>query len=417
MARGEADLESPGEIAGPDTDLGFGWDAGPTYRFGQRFPKWKNADKTGLVQDFALEGRVGGSLYLDGGWLSGDLFDDDDDGLAGKIRRARIHTRGTLRYWRTTQYKAEFALEDGDFFLNDFYLQWRFTRWIDTFKVGYFDPPASLEALAGSGDRTLMETPPAVSAFAPGFRIGAEVAGSFEHPSIAWAFNLSSLGQRPQSGDASSSPLRLTTRVVWRPWIDDAAEVPDLFHLGVSLRYQIAGGGTIRYRARPESFLSDFVIDTDDLAGAFGTVGFEALWRRGPLAVQGEAFQVAIDEDDEGSLHFWGIYGQAAWALTGEVKPYDAKRAILGRTTPRRPFAPRRGEWGALELTGRLAWIDLDDGAVRGGRMLTVHLGPAWTWNRFVRVLGGYVYAHADGVDGEDTGDAHVLQTRLELAF
>jgi phosphate-selective porin OprO/OprP len=369
------------------------------------------------VQDFALEGRIGGSLYLDGGWLAGDLFDDDDDGLVGKIRRARINTRGTTRYWRTTQYKAEFAFEDGDFFLNDFYLQWRFTRWIDTFKVGYFDPPVSLEALAGSGDRTLMEIPPAVSAFAPGFRIGAEVAGSFEHPSIAWAFNLSSIGQRPQSGDASSSPLRLTTRVVWRPWIDDAAEVPDLLHLGVSLRYQIAGGGTIRYRARPESFLSDFVIDTDDLAGAFGTVGLEALWRRGPLALQGEAFQVAIDEDDEGSLNFWGMYGQVAWALTGEVKPYDAKRAILGRTTPRRDFAPLRGHWGALELTGRLAWTDLDDGAVRGGRMLTVHLGPAWTWNRFVRVLGGYVYAHVDGVDDEDAGDAHILQTRLELAF
>jgi hypothetical protein len=50
--------------------------------------------------------------------------------------------------------------------------------------------------------------------------------------------------------------------------------------------------------------------------------------------------------------------------------------------------------------------------------MLTLHLGPAWTWNRFVRVLGGYVYAHVDGIEDEDdAGDAHVLQARFELAF
>jgi len=41
-------------------------------------------------------------------------------------------------------------------------------------------------------------------------------------------------------------------------------------------------------------------------------------------------------------------------------------------------------------------------------------VGPVWTWNRFVRVLGSYVYAHPTR---SDEGDAHILQLRLELEF
>jgi phosphate-selective porin OprO/OprP len=367
------------------------------------------------VQDVLLVGRIGGSLSLDGGYLAGGPFDADDAGLAGRVRRARLYTRGELHYGRPTEYKVEFAFEGRKFFLNDFYLRWRFSRWVDSIKFGYFDPPVSLEALAGTGDRSLMETPPAVSAFAPGYRIGLEVAGSQEAPSLAWAANVSSVGQQPQDGDASSSPLRLTGRLVWRPWLDEEASEPELLHLGASLRYQISKSGTVRYRARPESFLADYAVDTGDIEGGFGTLGLEALWRRGPLALQAEAFQVLIDAEEEGSLHFWGLYGQATWAVTGEAKPYDAARGILGRTVPRASLAPREGRWGALELTGRVAWIDLRDGGVRGGRMLTLHVGPAWTWNRFARVLAGYVFAHTSG--RADAGDAHVAQVRLELAM
>lgn len=400
------------EAEAPRPRFDLGWDAGPTYSLWRSTARLRAHDPTGWLSDFELRGRVGGSLSLDGGFLDGP---DGEHGLTGAVRRARLYTSGRFQIGRPIEYKFEFALEEREIFFNDFYLRWRFSRWIDSIQIGYFDPPVGLDALAGSRDRGLMELAPALSAFAPGFRIGAQASGSFERPSLAWAFNVSSLGQRPNDAEVSSSPLRLTARGVWRPWIDESSATPSLLHVGLSLRYQIAGAGSVQFRSRPESFLADYAIDTGRLAGGFGTIGFELAWRRGPLFLQGEILRSQVDAEGHGSVGLHGLYAQASWAVTGEHRPYDAKRGVFGRIEPAHGFAPRAGHWGALETTVRVGWIDLTDGDVRGGRMLTLHLGPAWTLNRHVRLLGGYVLAHVRDRPGDEV--AHVLQARVELWF
>jgi phosphate-selective porin len=59
--------------------------------------------------------------------------------------------------------------------------------------------------------------------------------------------------------------------------------------------------------------------------------------------------------------------------------------------------------------------VDLDDGPVRGGKMLTVNVGTVWTLNHYVRIHLGAVYARANR-RGKKT-DAAIAQTRLELRF
>lgn len=305
----------------------------------------------------------------------------------------------------------QFAFEDGSFYLNDFYFRWHPPRWVDTIRLGFFDSPISLEALTGSGDRVLLEVPAAVSAFAPGSRLGVEVTGTWEQPSLTWLFNLASVGQSQPFAEASSDTLRAIGRVAWRPGYDPSPEAR-LLHLGLSTSFVLAGGGSLQYRARPESILGDSLVDTDEIDGDSVFVGLEAAWRRGPLTIQGEMLRSFVNADEEGSLRFHGLYAEATWVLTGEVRPYQTGYAIWGRITPERPLAPRRGQWGALELTARTSWLDLDDGDVRGGRLWTASVGPAWTWNRYVRVLAGYVFARPTRTDEDD---AHVLQLRLEL--
>jgi hypothetical protein len=51
-------------------------------------------DKIGLVSDLRLRGRLGGSLYLDGGWRT---LDGHDDGFRALVRRARLYARNTGR--------------------------------------------------------------------------------------------------------------------------------------------------------------------------------------------------------------------------------------------------------------------------------------------------------------------------------
>lgn len=392
----------------PESHFDFGWDEGPTYEL------YQSSGPLGLVRDVRLRGRIGGSLFLDGGYLAGSAFEDDE--WATAVRRARLYTAGVFTLGAPTSYKFEFAIEGKHVYLNDFYLRWDFSRWIDSIQVGYFDPPVSLEALESTRDRGLMETPPAVSAFAPGMRIGAQVAGSSEDPPLSWALSLSSVGQRPNDADASSSPLRATGRLVWHPLLEAEDAEPTLLHVGLSLRYQIAGSGSVEFRSRPESFLSDYLVDTDELDGPFYTVGAELAGQRGPVLLQAEYLRTQVDWEDHYSLSFYGLYGQARWVVTGEVRPYDEKRAIFGRVNPAAPLSWERGQWGALELTARAGWLDLSNRGVRGGRMLSVDVGPAWTANDHLRLLLGYVFARITDRP-ESSGNAHIVQGRIELWF
>jgi len=389
--------------------LDFGWDDGLTYELGYRTPIPERFDPLDLARDVRLRGRVGGSLFLDVGRLGGPAL---DDGWDGTVRRARFLTRGELARWTATEYKVEFSLERGGFYFNDFYLRWRPARFVDALKFGYFQPPVSLESIAASADRSLMEVPAPVAAFAPGFEGGFEIAGSRASPDLSWALALSRSGQDQESVDASDAQGRATGRLVWRPWYDGQAGA--LLHLGASVSYSTAGSGGIRYRARPESYLAPYLLDTDEIAGEATLLALEAAWQRGPLSLQAELFQSFVGADAGGSLRFGGGYLQASWVATGEHRPYDRAQAIFGRVAPREDFAPRHGRWGALELAARLSWLDLADGPVDGGRLYGVGLGVTWTWNRFVRIQAGYGFSHTRG--GPEAGGAgHILQTRLEL--
>jgi phosphate-selective porin OprO/OprP len=387
----------------------LGWDDGLTYALGYKTPIPDSIDPLDLARDVRLRGRIGASLALDLGHLSGPAL---DDGWRATVRRARFLTRGELARWTRTEYKFEFSLERGGFYLNDFYLRWRPARFVDAVKFGSLQPPVSLESIAASGDRSLMEVPAPVAAFAPGFEGGFEFAGSRASPDLSWALALTSAGQDQQSVDASDTLGRATGRLVWRPWYD--AQAGALLHLGASVSYSTAGSGGIRYRARPESYLAPYLLDTDAIAGDATLVALEAAWQRGPLSLQGELFQSFVGADVGGSLRFGGGYLQASWVATGEHRPYDRAQAIFGRVAPRADFAPQRGRWGALELAARLSWLDLADGPVDGGRLYGVGLGVTWTWNRFVRLQAGYGYSHTRG-GAETDGAGHILQARLEL--
>jgi phosphate-selective porin len=279
----------------------------------------------------------------------------------------------------------------------------------------YFDPPLAFQDLASDDTRTLIETAAPVSAFVPSSLLAVELAGREDDPSLSWVLQISSFGQRQESGDASRQPLRFGGRLVWRPFGDVPADAPVL-HLGASVACSPPGTGSqVRHRARPESFLADYVLDTGEIDGSTTLVGVEAVWRRGAYTVQGEVFTSTLYGTDVGNPTFFGGYAQASVALTGEVRPYDVASSGFERIQPKSPFGWRRSGSEALELSGRLSWLDLSQREVEGGRLFMLAFGPAWTWNRNVRVLSGFVLGHV--ASRPDAGYFGLYQVRLELTF
>jgi phosphate-selective porin len=386
-------------IEAGDADLDLGWDEGPRYGLVLR-ERW-------FGSQISLAGRIGGTLFLDAGHLDGDL---PGEGWQAEIRRARLYAGGRLSGILDTEYRVELALEGSRVLLNDFYLRWEPSRIADTVTVGVMDPPFGLQTLVASRSRSLMEAAAPSAAFSPGYRLGVEAAGTHDAPDLSWYLNVSTVGQRQETGDASETPIRGTARLVWRPDPDPSR----LLHLGLGV--STTGGGDVRFRSRPESFLAPYLVDTGDVDGAATVIGLEAAWSRGPFSAQIEGYYAVLDPEETGArLGLDGVYVQGAWIVTGERREYDRIRSIFRRVDPTVPFHPTRGGRGAVEIAARISWLDLSDGPLLGGRMLTATVGATWTWNAWVRIQAGYVFA--DVRDRPDASFAHIVQARLELGI
>ena len=193
-----------------------------------------------------------------------------------------------------------------------------------------------------------------------------------------------------------------------------------------------------RYRARPFTQTTDvrfvdtgnFAAKSDDIFGLeFGGI-FKSLhvaaegqylrleclrsWRhaRHVERIQSNLFpgepSTALVPDGDPS--FWGGYFEAGYFLTGETRGY--KNGTWDRTKVLKPFS--KGGWGAVQLNGRVDYLDLDDersdgslqqqlpdryvrGAsnnyTRGGKQLGLLASVVWIpedWMRFY-----FQYSHA----------------------
>lgn len=120
----------------------------------------------------------------------------------------------------------------------------------------------------------------------------------------------------------------------------------------------------------------------------------------------------------------WEITG--GWVLTGED-------ATFAGVTPRRPFDPRNGAWGAWQLVARYAELNIDSSAfpvfsnpgTSASAAQAWSLGLNWYLNRNVRVDASYSHTTFTGGGGTGTSapssvtqhPENVFFTRIQLGF
>lgn len=255
-----------------------------------------------------------------------------------------------------------------------------------TITVGQYKQPNSLEELSSTKNNDFVSKAMITNTFAVGRRLGAAYAiGRGD-----WTVTASGFGRELTRNRAHGSGYGL--RGTWAP----INEKGNILNFGLSWADYDTDADSLRLRARPDADFASRLIDTGTMADTdrLSTLGFEGFWVRGPFKLQGEYMQTRVDryasaDDFTGT----GGYLSGVWNVTGET--WSNKSGVPGTGAP---AEPGRGMW---QVGLRYDTLDLDDGAVQGGRMDTLTAGVNYYWRSNFKFSLNYVKVDSErrGVD------------------
>lgn len=336
--------------------------------------------------------------------LQYDLNQFTDDQLPdGSHRFDDAHT------WRRQEINL-YVAKKGVFTVNAGY-DFQSNAWVDNyisvethagrFRLGEFKTPVGWEdGNTSTSNVTFMERSLPEQAVHEGRRVGL---GWFYQGVPHWLFQTAFFTRHDLNGDAAGETF--AGRVVYNPVLEQG----EVVHLGLSASREMRDNRTGRIRARPEVGLTPVrLVDTGTLQGVdrFDRQGLEAAWIHGPMLLQGEYLAMQAIRPGARDFHTHGYYVFGTWLLTGESRDYDA-----GSVTS---VKPQHG-WGALEVALRYATLDLDDGAVMGGREHDWTLGLNWYISSHFKLQANLIRAFSER--GNLPLDPTIFGLRAQLAF
>ncbi len=377
------------------------------------------------VRRLGLLEEVAGSasellLHVQAGFrLSADTvaFAGDDQGSeSGGLRRAYIRLGGEFWPWlRPIKFYLEIGVINRGFSLDTSYLTFPAIPYVGDLQVGQLDPPMSMDALSSSFARPFMEKSLPVDALVPSAKGGVMLANRNATQDVTWALGWFADGTNTEDGENNSSPTRVSGRLTWLASPGDEDGLP-LVHLSAYASYMYSANRRIQYNTRAESNWAPKLFDTGPIDGRGAIVlGNEVATALGPWSVQGELLAAQVQEANTGDAHFAGAYVLGTWSLTGEPRPYDRTKGYFAALAPQRPVAFGTHNIGAWEMVLRFSYLDLVDGAVRGGRGFELMPGLNWYLTRNLRLQVNYGYTHAQ--DGPQNGNLHLVQARLDVSL
>ncbi|MGN6134016.1 MAG: OprO/OprP family phosphate-selective porin, partial [Aureliella sp.] len=301
---------------------------------------------------------------------------------------------------------------------------------VQNLRVGHFFEPFSLERSSSNRWSTFLERS-LPDAFAPARNLGAMLFGTSQDQSLYWAVG-TFRGDTDNFGDDAGDQTGQTvdTRLVFRPYYDEASNGRYYMHLGGAYSFRDAADGEARYRSRPEAFgnsdsnnaTTPYFVDTGTLAATSSQLfGQEFLWVHGPLSLQSEYVFAPVNQTAGPVANFQGGYVTTSFFLTGEHRPYNRATATTDRVRPNHNFSPLAiGDRcnpgiGAWEIAARLSFIDLDDANVRGGVLRDTTFGTNWYLSPYHRIKMNYIVAdlHRDLLHTH----THIFGLRFDTDF
>mgnify|MGYP000876632379 CR=1 FL=1 len=337
---------------------------------------------------------------------------DLNDGT--NFRRAQIGIDGKLDdVW---QYSLIYEFggsgqEDGGR-IQDLYLQYNGIEGF-RFRAGAFGPSVGYDDSTSNAESLFLER-------ATPAELQRQIAGSEGRTGVAGYANgddcyasLAVTGA-PIATQSFDEQVALVGRVAFLPYRSADLNI----HVGANATYLLrapdqgpdaaAPRYPFRLRDRPEVRVDGTrLIDTNNInTDNLFAPGVELAANFQNVYVQGEYIWYQFEREAGGALpdpDFSGWYVQAAWAITGETRTWNAANAVFAGLKPAKPLGTDGG-WGALELAARYSVADLNYredllpavGGIRGGEQEAVTLGLNWYVNNNIRFLVDYQWVNVD---------------------
>lgn len=281
------------------------------------------------------------------------------------------------------------------------------------FTIGQLRPVFGMEGAESNAVNVFMERSLATTAVRPGQGVG--ITAGIHGDMVNFMLSLYHGENKVAQARTGSEPLGLSGRATFAP-VNSADEV---WHFGASFLAQDrhnSDGGTVTFSTPPEltTGRGTGTLSTGALANVseYQIYGFEMAGRWRDFLGQAEYFRLHADRSasNGGDLTFNGYYAQVSYVLTGEQRPYNAKKGTFGQITP----ASKDGAW---EVALRHGLVDLrDKSAGAPGAEHNTTLGVNWWINEHVSFSANLVDANIPR-SGQSSADVRGLGLRAQYVF
>ena len=418
QAQVEALQESIAQIQAAQAKVTPSWKGAPQLE--DKDAGWSFKPK-GLVQYDA--GYVG---YPNGDELRGTVagLNFGNLGWSTRARRLTIGADGTIP--GGFRYSVEFNFAQGQVDFEDVLLAYDFKDTPLTAQVGYFYPFSSLETMTSSKYTSFMERAGITDAFSHNRRIGAALVAN-DKTADKWTAQAGIFSEEMNANDFNRTGWVFAARGVFSPTLGTTR-----LHLGANFEHRDnrREAQSRNYQLRPTTQLTDQrFISTGALSAAGDNiVGVEAaaifkqfhvageaqkVWVHGTYTPAEQAAKLLDPESNttpngtarNGNPSFWGGYLEAGFYLTGETRAY--KGGSFNRVKVLKPF--NQGSWGAIQLNGRVDYVDLNDDVdggssslsapfyVNGGKQIAYQASIIWNPTDYTRLMAQYAHINVTG--------------------
>ena len=360
-------------------------------------PSWKGAP---LFEDkeagWSFKPR--GRLQFDVGFVGNPENDivTRNLGFNARGRRIRLGAEGTIPGGFGYKFEMDFANSSVGF--GDVIITYAPLGKPFNFTIGNHETLNGLEQISSSRFLSFVERAAFDDAFINTRRIG--LSGGYVNKANTFRFNAGIFAAHTIDSSVDNDGWIGAARATYSPLMG-----ANQLHFGANYQhrnFQSNNGATVnsqssgepsanqrvRYRARPFSQLTDqrfvntdfFAAKSDDIfglefAGIFKSfhVAAEGQYTVANAYGRGDTLTAGADPLDlfsttsvfvpTGNPSFWGGYAELGYYFTGETRGY--KNGAWDRTKVLKPFS--KGGWGALQLNGRVDYLDLDSSRLKNG--------------------------------------------------